>query len=279
MSYIQTDLDPILDAIHDNIMETQRRSEERHPEDFYTREMAEKDIAHWQAEARKGFTVLERDIEEAVSALPNWGGTRLTLVPTWDEREGPVFWLAEDEDPYVPIGGDLRFGPGTSAPGFTVFATKDGHVRSIDDVLDAGDTDFFRDPAVESDYFMLAEELRNPGGAKRIGNKVLTLYTARPAKDRRLYDNARKIPANVFLTTSEDEAYGYVEDLGGGRDVYRVRIKRMYLVETLNVGSKRNYQTFAGGDRMVPVESCDLVYADPGTKMARRVLARWRTGP
>ena len=73
--------------------------------------------------------------------------------------------------------------------------------------------------------------------------------------------------------SSREASNAYIADSGGGRDVYRVRIKRMYLVETLDAGSKKNYQTFSGSGRTVPVESCDMVYEDQ--KLAKRVLARF----
>jgi hypothetical protein len=283
MGSVKTDYNDIDDAIRDSIEDTQRGAETRAVREgeinTYTAEVAEGDIKMWQGEAREGYGKLERAIKDAIGGLPNWSGTDVTIEPNWDHKEGPIFW-SYDSDPYIAVNAYVRLGQGSTAPGVTVFADHvTGKIEGVDDVLDAGDSDFFNDPATESDYFMLVEELRNPGGARRIGNKVITLYTARPAKDRRIYNNARAIPTNVFLTTSEDEAYGYIADSGGGRDVYKVRIKRMFLVETLDAGSKKNYQTFAGGDRMVPVEDCEMVYEDPQTKIARRVLARWRSGP
>ena len=272
---VKTDFSKIEDDIKADIQHVVDYSQ-RKGDSSYTQEAGDKDIAMWTREAHDGFAKFERVIEEAISSLPNWGGSSVVLEPLYNDDK-PINW--EADEPYVVVSAHARLYKGggwRNAPGFTIFY-DDGQIRGVDDVLDAGDTDFFDDPAIEADYFMLTEELRHPGAARRLGGKVITLFTARPAKDRRLYDNARQIPTNVFLTTSEDEAYGYIADSGGGRDVYMVKIKRMYLVETLDAGSKKNYQTFSGSGRTVPVEECTLVYESQ--KLARRVMARWLKGP
>jgi cold shock CspA family protein len=271
---VKTDFSTIDDDIEDEISKVVEYSQSR-GDKSYTEDLGRKDITMWQREAREAYGKLERLVEDAISSLPNWGGSDVVLKPQYSG--GPIAW--ESDEPHIKVDVYLHVYKGggwQNAPSFMVM-TEDDRITGIDDTLDAGDTDFFNDPAIEADYFMLAEEIRTPGGAKRLGNKVVTLYTARPAKDRAIYNHAKQIPVNVFLTTSEDEAYGYIADSGGGRDVFQVRIKRMYLVETLNAGSKKNYQTFSGSGRTVPVESCVMVFEDQ--KIARRVVTRWLKGP
>jgi hypothetical protein len=229
----------------------------------------------WQGEARQSYNNLARNIESAVRALPNWAGSTVTLT-AFPDRDGPINWFGSDE-PKLRVQGSVYVHGGSAwknQPSFTLFSSEAGEVQGVDDVLDAGDGDFFRDPAVEADYFGLTEELRTPGKARRLGNKVIALYTARPKKDRHAYEHAKHIPNNVFLTTDPDEAWGYSRDLGGDRDIYKIRIKHMYLVETLDVGYVKNYQSFSGQGNTAPVESIELIHEGERTATAR-VLARW----
>lgn len=143
----------------------------------------------------------------------------------------------------------------TSSPSFAYFGGSGR--RAVDDVLEAGDPDFFRDPEVEKAYFDAVSAIREPGRSAREAEKVLTLYTARPIKDRADYERVREIPSNVFLTTSFDEAEGYAVDFGK-RDVWALRIKKKYLVSTLDTPRVQNYQTYSHSGK-VPVERTELV--------------------
>jgi hypothetical protein len=127
---------------------------------------------------------------------------------------------------------------------------------TIDDVLEAGDTDFFRN--LELDYFALIEELRHPGRAEREGEKVLRLYTARPRKDRAVYDTVNELPSRIFLTSDPDDVEGIAADMGG-RDIYEVRIKAKYVMPTLDVGRVKHYQTIVTPSGKVPVERVSQV--------------------
>jgi hypothetical protein len=263
---VAVEINDFLRSIRDGIEDLQSSSESRATQKgesvTYTLEQAEKDIRMWQGEAQKAFEALGRNVTSAVGSLPNWAGSNVTVRAMVDKSSSPISWFGDD-GPKLNITGEVFVHEGSSwrsQPSFTAFANEEGDLHAIDDVLDAGDSDFFHDPKVEADYFSLTEELRNPGRARSQGNKVLTLYTARPKKDRHLYDGAKHIPNNVFLSTSEDEAYGYSRDLGGDRDVYLIRIKRMYLVETLQTGSLRNYQSFNGQGSNVPVQSSELIH-------------------
>lgn len=259
------EIDDFLRAIKESLEDLQSYSESRATQRgepvTYTVEEVEKDIRMWQGEARNAFEALAKRVESAARALPNWAGSNITLRAVVDKSSEPIGWGGDE--PKLNITAEVFVHEGSSwrsQPSFTAFSNDQGEIHGIDDVLDAGDNDFFQDPKVEADYFSLTEELRNPGRARSQGNKVITLYTARPKTDRRLYEEARHIPNNVFLSTSRDEAYGYSRDLGGDRDVYKIHIKRMYLVETLQSGSLRNYQSFNGQGSTVPVESSELIY-------------------
>ena len=143
-------------------------------------------------------------------------------------------------------------------PMFSFFEQKEDGSSVIDDVGEAGDEDFFSDPRIQSDYFNLIKELRKPGSTSG-KSKILTLYTARPTKDRSLYSNAKTIPSNIFFTNNYSSALGLASDLSGSdprRDVYKIRIEEKYLIQTLD-GMEKQYQ--AVGDGSIPIVSISLV--------------------
>ena len=90
------------------------------------------------------------------------------------------------------------------------------------------------------------KEMQSPGSTK--SSRKLTLYTARPAKDRARYVNANTVPPGIFLTNSEDHAQGLAEEYGA-RELYRVVIEEKYLLKTLD-GRIKYYQVM--GDSPAP---------------------------
>jgi len=130
----------------------------------------------------------------------------------------------------------------------------------IDDILDADEDEFLSNNEVKSEYFALIKELQNPGSSQT--GKALTLYTARPSKDRHLYDNATTIPPNIYLTSKYDSALGLATDLHGERDVWRVRIDSRYLMKTVDTRSEQQYQVI--GTKPVPVKALTLLTPNVG---------------
>ncbi len=138
---------------------------------------------------------------------------------------------------------------------FTLFLV-DGKIE-IGDELEGGDDDFFDDPTVQHFYFSLINEIRKPGSSSIV--KFMTLYTARPVKDRKRYIGAKDVPINIFLSSSLDDAEGLATDLAGSgkRDLYKVVIEQRYLVQTLE-GRIKHYQTIGSGKK-VPVKKIELL--------------------
>lgn len=161
------------------------------------------------------------------------------------------------EDLEIPTYDSFYVHVGNKNISFGLFFNQDKYI--IDDVLDSGDEDFFSEETskLEQDYFLLINELRRPGKPKLEGEKIITLYTVRPIKDHEKYDNATVIPANIFLTTSYSEAEGYGIDFGE-RDLWRIRIKKKYLILTLDRGGVKNYQAF-GENKFVPIEEIEFL--------------------
>lgn len=201
---------------------------------------------------KKNAARLLAQVNSAIKRVQAWqAGTDVVIEPRGNIRESGF-----DEN------GSESFSVSVGSHGadFTVF-TNQGKVDEIDDVLEAGDTDFFHDPIEQVQYFDLIRELKSPGSTQRAG-KLLTLWTARPVKDRRRYEGARTVPTNIFLTTDPDRAIGISRDLGGGRarDVWKVTIDSRYLVQTLNAGHIKDYQVV--GKTAVPVKK--LILDIPG---------------
>lgn len=184
------------------------------------------------------------NISAAISRIENWSGVLPVIVRS----------MAIDNDNETGIGDEamIEFGNDDMAPNFTYFII-DGKLI-IDDVLEAGDEEFFTDPRIQSDYFNLVKELRNPGSSSKSG-KVLTLYTARPVKDRQLYMGKKTIPSNIFLTDKYESAEGIGRDMGE-RDIWRLRIDSKWLINTLD-GPEKQYQVVGGNE--VPVIKMDLI--------------------
>ena len=110
----------------------------------------------------------------------------------------------------------------------------------------------------QSQYQNLVMELKKPGSTSRAKKVTLVLWTARPTKDRDRYEGARDIPSNIFLSSSSQDAWGLAHDLGGNevRDLWRVEIDASNVIQTLDTGRIRQYQTTGMG--RVPVKRTEL---------------------
>jgi hypothetical protein len=196
-------------------------------------------------------------INQTISKIENWNGSSISIIADEIYKENDI----EASDSAMIAVGDN----GEMTPYFTLFEIKNGSAV-IDDVLEAGDEDFFPNNMIQSDYFSLIQELRNPGSNSK-GGKLLTLYTARPVKDRNIYMNATEIPSNIFLTNSYSSAVGIASDLGGSkevRDVWKVVIDSKYLLQTLD-GPEKQYQAI-GNSGKVPIKRIILENAGESAK-------------
>lgn len=184
----------------------------------------------------KNMLVIKQEIEEAVARIPNWSGLPIIIEPSSSHNQYGVD-ISVTNSALVYLGSDEY------APYFSLFKDLDDHPGiQIDDILEGGDTDFFQNTTIQSDYFNLIAELKNPGSVNKKG-KILTLFTARPKKDRETFLRDKTLPTNVFLSNSYDHVEGLARDLGSQevRDVWKVRIDSRYLTITLD-GPVKYYQ-------------------------------------
>lgn len=214
----------------------------------WTDEFCEKFFKENVEKTTSNMKNVEINIREAIARIKNWNGSRILIeaAPVHKDKEG----FDQDSAHITVIGGQGDAGEA----GFSYFQMDDKY--EIDDVLDAGDTDFFQDDGVQSDYFGLVNSLRNPRMNEE-KPKVLTLYTARPVADRNIYLDAKEIPSNIFLTDKYDFAEGFAREYGGKRDIWKVRILNKYLIKSMDSVEQKQYQTF--GDKFVPVVSIEMI--------------------
>lgn len=197
-----------------------------------------------EIETQKEMLKIQQIVEEAISRIPNWNNSIVKIAANpAEDINGPI--LEKTDSAYIAVG------TGEMAPYFLFFQI-DGKIE-IDDVIEGGDTDFFETPQIQADYFNLINEIKRPNSTNK--GKILTLYTARPSKDRDQLLNSKILPINIFLTNNYNHAEGLAVDLGGKRDIWKIKIDSKYLVQTLD-GLIKYYQVTSNN---AETKSMDLI--------------------
>ena len=247
-SNISINIDGYRNSIFQYLEYLAERSMDRDKQDPYTHDDAKEDATRLVQETFVNMEKLQQLIQQTISRIPNWNNSSIRIVV---ERYDPSSYteIQAEDSATIEVGKQMGWGGVAS---FTYFG---GEKPEIDDVLEAGDDDFFTGTSIQSDYFNLIRELRSPGSSKQ--GKNLLLYTARPSKDKQLFQNATSVPGNLFLTNKEDRAFGIGIDFGG-RDIWAIKINEKYLTETLSAGNVRDYQITGGSN--VPIISISLIY-------------------
>lgn len=227
------------------------------PSEFNVPQMQEliKELAQKTLENMQKIKMI---IEASLQRMDNWNGSEIVVKPNIPFQNTQEFnWLEPVEHAMIYLGTYK------DAPSFSYF-TENGKIE-VDDVLEAGDDDFFKNPETQHDYFNLVRELQAPYSTST-KTKLLTLYTARPIKDRKIYQKASRdsalgkafIPSGLFLTTNSYSAAGLAHDLGGNevRDVWKLKIDSKYLIQTLDAMNEKQYQII--GNKEIPVKWIEL---------------------
>lgn len=191
-------------------------------------------------ETNKNMIDLKNKIMDAISNL-EWNGSRVVINASMpDSNEEPV---PSSDSAHIVVGKDGLF---------SYFSTDDGKFI-VDDIIEGGedDEDFFLNEKEKQDYYSLIDYLQNPNKKEQI----LTLFTARPTKDREFYTKTDYLPANIFLSNSFDHVDGLANDLSSSerRDIYKVKINSKYVVKTLD-GPIKYYQVI----KNAPIQSISL---------------------
>lgn len=215
-------------------------------ESGYTKDQALKDSKDALKETVRAQGNILKDLNAAIKRIEFWNGSDVVVRPQAPHDEFGETYLKPATTAYVEVGKNKA--------GFTYFGPKD-----LDDVLDAGDTDFFMQSGEEQDYFNLVREIRQPGSTSKPG-KLLRLYTARPLKDRKQLESwasKKSMPNNIFMTDSITEAEGYAAEYPP-RDIWKIQIREKYVTQTQERGGMAagNYQTMGPGG-WAPVEKME----------------------
>lgn len=182
-------------------------------------------------------------INQSIAKIENWNNSPITIEPTIPEDEHGIA-LSPTKNSYIYLGDYNKH------TFFTLYL--DEGKLEIDEIADGGDEDFFDNDKIQSDYFSLIEKLKNPNAK----DKILTLYTARPRKDRNYYLASKVLPINLFLTNSFSHAEGIALDFaeeGEKRDVWKVKINSKYLTQTLD-GNIKYYQITKNNSPAISME-------------------------
>jgi hypothetical protein len=205
-------------------------------------------------QSTKNINYIKDKINEAIAKIPIWSTRNILIIANDD--------IKNTESELVPAHSfsvDLHNGNDTDdVPNFSVFLDEDNLHLSIEDVLEAGDNDFFQDNNSQRDYFNLIQSLK--GRSIKKEEKNISLYTARPTKDRQTLLNSNEWPVNIFLTSNYDFAENFGLDYNENRDIWKVTINTKFLIETLNSPGNNQYQTFSpDGMSTVPIVRKNLI--------------------
>jgi hypothetical protein len=253
-------LRPRIEALKDEV----RRIADWRDTSSFTQADAQQMAQQIIGQSRNRMQRMVQLIQESIARLQEWNGSEILVEPD-DPPSSIGFnnpdWGSPITAAQVYVGQQTGWG---GKAGFTLFGDwdeQDNLVKvEVDDILEGGDTDFFQDIGIQSDYFALVSELKNPGRSQQQMDKVLTLYTARPVEHRDQFLNTTSIPPNLFLTSSYEDAEARRRDYNSKLDIWKVRIRARYVLNTMDSPGVRWYQVKAQ-QGMVPVESMRLIDA------------------
>lgn len=222
----------------------------------YTKEEVQKDIQRLTNETLEKMNILVNLINEAIQRIPDWNASPITIEPKEPTDENGTNWLYPAEDANVMVGEEITEGRREMlAPIFEVFIENGKPVIPPEGTVE--DDEFFQNPNYTRDYFSIIREINKPGSSQQAG-KTLTLYTARPKKDREFYMSATTVPGGIWLTSNENNAVDLSVDFGGERDIWKIRIDERYVQKALDVPQYKHYQVL--GRDPVPVKSITFFY-------------------
>lgn len=172
----------------------------------------------------------KQQISSLINSIDTWSGSPVRIQAQADYSAYNTSEIALEPATSCHIYVGNREGM------FSYFIDEENNKPIVDDIIEGGEDDeeFFDNNQVKSDYYLLINEIRNPGSSSK--GKMLTLYTARPIKDREFFKNTTWLPINLFLTNSLNHADGLAHDLGSNevRDIWIIRMDSRYLTQTLD---------------------------------------------
>jgi hypothetical protein len=168
--------------------------------------------------------------------------SKLQKIRSWNNSPILIEAIEYDRDNDIGPEDSARvYLVGENGPMFSLFMTNGTY--EIDDIMDGSeDIEEFLGQKTKLDYFSLINVLQN----KSENLKNLTLYTARPVRDRNFYQEKQTLPANVYLTNNFNRASGIALELKGEekyRDIWRVKVSPYDVVVSYDGGTFKDYMT------------------------------------
>lgn len=217
-------------------------------------------------------------INSIIPKMPTWHGSKVIVEPNINLK--PQTYSSSKNDAYSEFssvfpndfyeekpeheGGSANVYVGNKYAYFMV-STDDYKKYNLDDLMETIGTEeheeFFSTDEESQDYYNLAKYIKNPRSLEH--STIVTVWTARPQRDRSVFENAHEVPKGIFVTTKQSSAMGIAQDFGSGdkenveRDVYRIRIEDKYLLTTNDAMGETWYQVVGNTDK-IPVKSITL---------------------
>jgi len=145
---------------------------------------------------------------------------------------------------------------------FTVVLEESGKLTMLGDELESFE-EIIEEYGEEANlikpvYNALRMLIKNPD-IENTPVKTMSVYTARPIKDFKLYESAQNIPTDIFVSTKYDFVEGFAYD-NKPRDVWKIRIKNKYLINDESNNPRFIFQTYSPeGEKNIPIESINYI--------------------
>ncbi len=214
-------------------------------DDIYNEDQVKEDYNKYFNETKENMDLICSFINDAISRIENYNGTNWIIFPSYDNlkekdslsADSATIVSESNKSVYFSISKDEKF--------------------ELYDIID--DEEDIEGDNWQKDYYSLINEIKNPGSSSK--GKVITLYTARPVRDRDFYANTNTLPNGIYLTNKISSAEGLSIDLSGTddiRDVWKVKINTKYLLQTLE-GYEKQYRVIADNSGAPISENMELI--------------------
>jgi hypothetical protein len=145
---------------------------------------------------------------------------------------------------------------------FTVVLEESGKLVILGDELESFEEiieEYGEEAAlIKPVYNALRMLIKNPD-IENTPVKTMSVYTARPIKDFKLYESAQNIPTDIFVSTKYDFVEGFAMD-NRPRDIWKIRLKNKYLINDESNNPGYIFQTYSpDGEKIVPIDSINYV--------------------
>lgn len=215
----------------EDILEHIQMKQKNIPSRKFSMEDARKTLEEFSNITLVNMQKIKNLIESKIQKIKQWNGSFILIEAAEYDKDQD---LGPEDSARIYVGGE-------HGPMFSLFVM--GESYEIDDIMDgAEDIEEFLDQKTKYDYFSLINALQNKS---KVSEKLI-LYTARPVKDRKFYEDNIRLPANIYLTDNFNRASGIALELAREdkyRDIWKVKLSAYDVVVTFDGGTFKDYMT------------------------------------